>query len=287
MKKYGRKIFITLLISALCTGCAQKSRSTAAVTGTIGEDEPIKREQVAKMLALSVYDIDTVDNMERKIAFEDTSADKPCDKYINAAFTAGLISGADERHFEPQAYLTLEQAQFLLDKIDKTGTLKLKYNTDDRKKPISSAMWTEVFERASELNGNSAISSCNLITYATGQSCTELGDAFIMTDRGLLGVECCGSDSYSDCTVSALIRGKEILAFKEVINNEPSVMGAVVKNCDEDGVTLDMGGIERYFYADDPKSLRAGDTVSFKYSGSKITALDSTHTAEGVSVDVR
>lgn len=284
-----KKILLLFLLCLSLTACGGgiKTDTGGIKTGTIGEDTPIKRAQAAKMLALSVYDLETVENMERKIIFEDTSADKPEDKYINAAFAAGLISGADETHFEPEAYLSLEQAQFLLSKLDKTGTLKLQFNREDRKKPISASMWTEVFERVCELNGNTNISGCNIITFATGENCSALGDRFIMTDRGLLSSECCvpdGSD-YTDCTVSVLLRDKEILAYKAVVNTTPSVMGAVVKASDENGATLDLGGVERYFYAENAKTLKEGESVSFKYSGSTITELESGITAaEGVSI---
>ena len=284
-----KKILILIMLCLSFTGCnvgqTGKADNTGITEGTIGQDMPIKRLQAAKMLALSVYDINTVESMERKIIFEETDIDKPYDKYLHAAFTAGLISGADETHFEPEAYLSLEQAQFLLNKLDKSGTLKLQYNHEDRKKPISAAMWTEVYERAMELNQNTAIVSCNIIPYATGENCSELGDRFIMTDRGLLSIECCQSDNYNDCTLTAVVRDKEILALKSVVNKEPSVMGAVVVSADDEGVTLDMGGVERYFYTDRAETLKAGDSVSFKYSGSTITELDSGSMApEGVSI---
>ncbi len=237
------------------------------------------------MLALSVYDINAIESLERKIVFTDTDISKSYDKYINAAFTSGLISGADETHFEPEAYLSLEQAQFLLNKLDKSGTLKLQYNRDDRKKPISAAMWTEVYERVMELNNNANIISCNIIPYATGENCSELGSRFIMTDRGLLSRECLDMDNYNDCTVTAIIRDKEILALKEIVNDMPSVMGAVVVGNDTEGVTLDLGGIERYFYTDRAAELKIGDNISFKYAGNKITELDNgSKSVENVSI---
>jgi stage II sporulation protein D len=272
-----KKIPIILMLALMCVGCngATKGTSDAALTvGTIGKDTPIKRSQVAKMLALSVYGIDDIEQMERKIVFEDTDADKPYDKYINAAFTAGLISGADETHFEPEGYLSLEQAQFLLNKLDKSSALKLQYKTEDRKKPISAAMWVEVFERAMELNSNAGVVSCEVVPLATGESCEELGSRFIMTDRGLLSSECCPDDGYTDYTVTALLKDKEILAYKEIVNNEPTIVGAVVTEKDEDGITVDMGGVERYFYAEGDR-LAVGDSIGFKYKGDTITETDS------------
>ncbi len=282
-----KKIIIFLMLLTVLTGCskARENQDNNAAVGVIGQDTPIKRYQVAKMLALSVYDISTIESMERKIVFQDTDIEKPYDKYINAAFTAGLISGADETHFEPEGYLSLEQAQFLLNKLDKSGTLKLQYNKEDRKKPISASMWTEVFERTTELSDNKAVVSCNIIPYATGENCAELGSRFIMTDRGLLSIECCDIGAYNDCILSVIMRDKEVLALKSVVNTEPSVMGAVVVSTDDKGVTLDMGGAERYFYLDNTSGLRVGDSISFKYIQNKITELEnSAKSAENVSI---
>ena len=112
-----RKIFLIIMVCfglLLIAGCGNSSDDNVSdgtvSEGKIGDDVPVKRSQVAKMLALTVYDINAIENMERTIVFEDTSVNQPYDKYINAAFNAGLISGADETHFEPDTYLSLEQA---------------------------------------------------------------------------------------------------------------------------------------------------------------------------------
>ncbi len=287
MKKILMMIAVcfTLMVMA---GCGDKGESSiegsSAIEGKIGEDVPVKRSQVAKMLALTVCDINTVENMERTIQFEDTSLEQPYDKYINAAFNAGLISGADEKHFQPDTYLSLEQAQFLLNKLDKTGTLKLQYNHEDRKKPISASMWTEVFERALQLSGNTGVISCNIVPFATGENCSELGDRFVMTDRGLLSYECCGDFEYNDCTLTVLLRDKEILAFKSVADKTPSIAGAVVVSVDDEGAVMDMGGVERYFYTDEASTFKTGESISFQYSGNTITQIER-QTAENVSYE--
>lgn len=272
-----KKIIMMVIVLLLTVGCSsvQKESGRGITQGEVGQDEPIKRSQAAKMLALFVYDTATIENMERTINFVDTDMSKPYDKYINAAFRAGLISGADETHFEPDAYLSLEQATFLLKKLDKSATLQLKYNHEDRKKPISAAMWTEIYERAAQLNGNSAISSNTIIPYASGNTCSELGERFVVTDMGLLSVECCNFN-YTDCTLSALVRDKEVLAVKSVVNTSPSVTGAVVMKTDEKGAFVDMGGVERYFYTENDINLRTGENIAFTYDGSIITAVEKT-----------
>lgn len=273
-----KKIIAILIMLCVTVGCSERTEDNdrGIAQGEVGLNEPIKRSQAAKMLAFYEYDTDAIENMERTIKFEDTDINKPYDKYINAAFRAGLISGADETHFEPDAYLSLEQASFLLKKLDKSATLQLKYDREDRKKPIASAMWIEIFERAAQLNGNSAIASSSLIPYAAGKSCPELGERFVMSDMGLMSVECCDGFDYTDCTVSALVRDKEILAVKSVINTTPSVTGAVVRQTDEKGAVIDMGGIERYFYTDENTSLRKGENIAFTYNGSLITDVEKT-----------
>jgi hypothetical protein len=74
--------------------------------------------------------------------------------------------------------------------------------------------------------------------------------------------------------VSVLARDKEILAYKAVVNDEPSVIGAVVTQKDDNGARLDIGGVERYFLADSTKDIKVGDSISFKYRNNKITELE-------------
>jgi hypothetical protein len=117
MKKYGH-IFICVAIIILFVGCQSKTHYKSAV-GVVGEYSPVTRAEVAKMLALSKYGIDEIREMPRQILFTDTNSDFWYDKYINAAYTANLISGADETHFEPDKYLTLRQAQYLITRLFK------------------------------------------------------------------------------------------------------------------------------------------------------------------------
>ena len=146
-----RRFLFLLLIVLLC-GCSESdSNSNTATVGKYGESMPVTRAEVCKMIALSKYSPEEIDLLERKIVFKDTDMNKWYDKYINSAFTCGYISGVDEEHFDPEGYLSLRQAQFLINKITNSEKLKLKYNEEDKDKPISYAMWVEAFEKSAKI----------------------------------------------------------------------------------------------------------------------------------------
>ena len=111
-----RRFLFLLLIVLLC-GCSESDiNSNTATVGKYGESMPVTRAEVCKMIALSKYSPEEIDLLERKIVFKDTDMNKWYDKYINSAFTCGYISGVDEEHFDPEGYLSLRQAQFLIKK---------------------------------------------------------------------------------------------------------------------------------------------------------------------------
>lgn len=205
-----RKIFIILLVLALA-GCT-KSGEENVKTGIVGENQPITRAEAARMAALNSYTLEEINSMERKIAFEDTDISKWYDKYINAAFSCGIIAGVDNEHFAPDEYLTLRQAQFLLDKLKADNKVKLQYAPEDKDKPIPYNIWVTAFEK--DMN-TQKLKACELKVYADKNQWGKLGDNMVITE---LGVTC--YDGYenirTDDEISAIVNGNVIAALKSI-----------------------------------------------------------------------
>lgn len=205
-----RNFFIIILVLAL-TGCTKASVNNTQI-GVVGENEPITRAEVARMVSLNNYSIEEINSLERKIVFQDTDISKWYDKYINAAFTAGLIAGVDSEHFAPEEYLSLRQAQFLLDNLKADNKVKLQYAQEDKDKPIPYNIWVAAFEK--DMN-TEKLETKELKVYGDKYQCADLGDNFVITDLGLTYYE-----GYENITskneISAIVNGNTIAALKTI-----------------------------------------------------------------------
>lgn len=240
-----RLIYIFLLI-LLCTGCVKSQSAANNQIGIVGGNEIITRAQTAKMLALTKYSRAEIDKLERIIDFNDSDAEKWYDKYINAAYTAGLISGTDSDNFSPDEPLTINQAQMLIDKLYTSGRLQLKYDVADKDKPIPYSVWLEAYERLCQKN-NYPIKASSIMIYATKAQCKELGDSFILCNGGLMCCEGTDISKFSDNTCYVLLRDNDIAAVKSVVTNSPVLQSAVVEEVKEDKVGVRINGGIRYF----------------------------------------
>lgn len=204
-----RSFFIVVMVLAL-VGCGKSSDSIK--TGVVGENEPITRAEAAKMVSLNKYNIEEINSLERKITFKDTDISKWYDKYINAAYTSNLIAGVDVEHFAPEEYLSLRQAQFLLDKIKSDNKVKLQYKPEDKDKPIPYNIWVAAFEK--DMN-TERLKSENIKIYADSSQCKKLSDNYIISDLGLTYYE--GDEKLeSGNEIGAIVNNRVIVALKSV-----------------------------------------------------------------------
>lgn len=250
--------FLFLFILLLC-GCSESNNIAVSSLGRYGENMPITRAEVCKMLALSKYNPEEIDLLERKIVFKDTNMNKWYDKYINAAFTSGYISGVDNEHFSPDDYLSLRQAQFLINKVSNSDKLKLKYDESDKDKPISYAMWVEAFEKSTQ-NAKLNLLTQSIVIYATKEQCSKLDDDFIFTDKGLLKTDGIDFSPYYDCQLRIISKGKEVCAIKSIENDCPVIDNATVVKSDSKGIEIQLNGATRFFKVEN-NAYKEGDKV--------------------------
>lgn len=256
--------FLFFMILIMLCGCSgEKNTTTLSTVGKYGENIPITRAEVCKMMALAKYNSEDIDLLERKISFEDTDMKKWYDKYINSAFTSGYVSGVDDTHFEPEGYLSLRQAQFLINKISKSEKLQLKYNPEDRDKPISYAMWVEAFEKIAEKEKLNFISQ-DLVVYATKDQCSKLGEDYILTDKGLFETDGIDFSAYYDCKLNVITKGKEISAIKSIVSDCPEINNATVVQTNSKGVDVKINGATRFFKIEN-SPYKKGDKVKISF----------------------
>lgn len=255
-----RKVFIILIIIIL-SGCADTQKAVST-TGLVGENEPVTRAEASKMAALNKYSISEINSMDRIISFEDTSIDKWYDKYINAAYTAGLIAGTDERHFEPETYLTLRQAQFLINKIKGNDKLKLQYDERDKDKPIPYSVWVAAFERSMD---TSKLKTDNISIYATKEENKALGSDYMLTGLGLTYSDNTDNTQYKNKNISAVVRDNTIVAVK-AINDTMAVYNNVeITDRNDKSITVQLKGGTRKFSLEH-NSFNVGDRVNIIFN---------------------
>ncbi len=265
--KYMFRKFLILILVFVLTGCTKTALNNTQM-GTVGENEPITRGEAARMMALNIYTIEEINKMERKITFEDTDISKWYDKYINAAFSAGLIAGVDEEHFAPEEYLTLRQAQFLLDKMKTDNKVKLQYANEDRDKPIPYNIWVIAFEK--DMN-TEKLKTQELKIYADKNQYSKLGDSFFITDIGITYYE--GYEQLaSDDEITAIVNGNTIVALKTIGRASEYTDMEVVESGDKYVRVKVPGGIRKYSIENN--NVNVGDVIKIKINS------DGTYTAE-------
>jgi len=263
------------------TGYVQVSavEDLSSISMTVGDNLPVSRGLAAKMIALTFSSINDIDSMEREIEFTDTSPDRWYDRYINAVFVQGLMSGYDGL-FMPEMPLSLQQAQNILDTIDENNSIRLQINNENRDMPISYALWCQLYIQALEnISGEIGIEQYfgirkkdYVILAAEGNNPMLIGGT-IITDRGPFVSEGLINDSFVDTEVTILEKNGQVIAILSVNTTEPIIRNALVVGNDSDSITIFSGGVERvYEFSNNLRNL-SGQIVDIQISGNEALSV--------------
>ncbi|MCL2703672.1 MAG: S-layer homology domain-containing protein [Defluviitaleaceae bacterium] len=232
----------------------------------IGVDMHVTRALAAKQLAFIHSGRIAINSMEREITFTDVEMEHWHNRYVNAVFAMGLMSGAGDV-FMPDAPLTYSQARFLLNRVYADDDEFEHYF--DHTEPIPYSYWTELLldalDKASggDIWGLYGISRISLIPLQT----VENG---VFTDCGPFG--CAGIDiaPYIDKQITALVKDDEILALLGVESEAPVIRGAYIQDIYDEAIVIFAGGAIRAYAWLNP--LPAGNVCDITVS--RGTALD-------------
>ncbi len=231
---------------------------------------PVSRALVAKMLALAFNSKNAIETLDREISFSDTSPTDWYDKYINTCCIQGYMSGTREGFFEPDAYLTLQQAQYLIDRIDKNNKIKIKITSETKDKPISYALWTELYTKAlknayndDDLKAQYGLEEDSFVVMVTAEQYGKLKPWVAITDTGKISYEGLQIDQYTDTRIKVLRKDDEIVAFLELESTEPVILNAYVVGCTQGDITIFTGGVlKRYSYKNDLDQGKASGAIA-------------------------
>lgn len=272
MKKGYRLLVCVVLIAVLICGCRQKGKlieeqqtqpkpeqpqsinntelEGEEISEKIGQNLPISRALAAKMIVLSLHEPTEIDAIDDEAEFSDVSKEDWYYKYINFASVSGYMSGSEEG-FRPLEPLSLYEAQVLLDKINSGNKTKIKLTEETKNKPISYSLWCELFQKdIKELSADKTVAEefglteKNYIIFATPAN-SELAPWQMATDQGIVSFSGFAMDAYVDKKIKLLVKGGEMVMALEVIENEPVLEGAYIKEKTENGLKVYMGGAQR------------------------------------------
>ncbi len=216
--------------------------------GRFGDDIPITRGEMAKMIALSFYTPEEIVNMKNNIQFHNVSVEDWYYPYINAAVTDGYLSG-DGENFLPEEDVTLEQTQYLINRLNPDNQTKITINDENKNKSVAYSLWLELFQEA--LQGRRAENSLYsygilpreqvLLDTADNGTILLMEDGiFTSTGRSLKALE--------NKKIKVLQKDREIVAIEEILDETPTIQNAFFTVTD-DGIEVNTGdGIVVYEY---------------------------------------
>jgi len=241
----------------------------------IGDDMPVSRALAAKMLALAFCDRPMIDMLAREIAFSDTAADKWYDRYINACVSNGFMPGGGAV-FLPDSPLTVGQAQALLDGLDEANPIQIQITEANRDKPISYALWTELYmQLLINLGGELAaydVAEVQTTVLATRESNESLPVGHLITAEGPFSCDGLQMAPYLDKEVRLLVKDSDIIAVISVTSETPTVRNAFIAGRTADSITIFAGGAERT-YRFDTSALADADICDIQISGKTALAV--------------
>ncbi len=264
---YKKFTIFTIILSLLFTYpafgevIAPEPDAAQAFATAVGDDLPVSRALVAKMLSLAHNDLNAIITYDREISFSDTSYEKWYDKFINAAFISGLMQGTDGK-FMPEQPITLRQSQILLDSLDPKNPVKIKITDETANKPISYALWVTLYKKHLEnISGDKKLKDVfNIdervfVVLATPDNNNKLTGFNMITDKGPVTYEGLNMKPYIDKSIRVLQKDGDVIAILAIEDNSPTIENAYIVNADTTSITIFSGGAERaYKYTKSPQN---------------------------------
>ncbi len=220
----------------------------SANVGRFGDNIPITRGEMAKMIALAFYTPKEIADMKNGIRFHDVSVDDWYYPYINAAVMDGYLSG-DGENFLPEGNMTLEQMQSLINRLNPDNQTKITINDENKDKAVAYSLWLELFQEA--LQGRRAEDS--LYSYGIQPREQVLLDTkdngtMLLMEDGIFTAIGRNLKPLESRKIKILEKDREVVAIEEILEENPIIENAFFRTTPS-GVEVDTGdGVKLYEY---------------------------------------
>ncbi|MDR1559174.1 MAG: SpoIID/LytB domain-containing protein [Clostridiales bacterium] len=246
----------------------------------IGNDLGVTRAMAAKMLALALYGGNEIDSMEREIEFTDTDKTQWYDKYINAVYIQGCMSG-DGDTFAPNEPFTFEQVRVVLSRLDPEQSVNIQDKGENASKAVSYELWVDIYIELLKVLEVSDIESKNFVIMAAAGNNSKLSNWYMISDTGPYRHAGLNIDGDIDKRVQALVKGKEIVALMSVTDQSPVIRNAFVVRRDDETITVFSGGAERTYNYPNELADAPGKICDIRIDNGR--AIDVTVKSENIS----
>ncbi len=265
MQGIKQRIICSLTILALLSSCgsgtvSENANRSKEVSGgdkivftgydeKVGDNIPIIRGEVAKIVALTLCTKDQIYNNSHQKEFEDLESKDIYYKYVNASVVSQYFE-TEEGFFRAYDNMTLEEAESVLKKINPNGQINLDITEDNKNKPVSYGLFVDLFTKAlGELSGGQVYSKYGLIqrtpiVLATSKDNKDLGQ-YIITDNGKLKSTNIDLSDYRDTEIDIYEKDDEIVMLRAFVTKTPTIENALLCSYDESKITLFAGGVYR------------------------------------------
>ena len=242
-----KKLLIIIFAIFLC-GCSEKTNPSETPSeppnaGSYGEALPITRGEVSRMLALCLYDYSEITGLEYKAEFSDVTHDDALYKYINAVASAGVMSGANGE-FRPDDYLTVQEASYLINAIDKSGRLNIETDERTMTSPISYCKWTEIIDKLSQADSPMEIQTSSMTVLLTQYTNSE-AENFIITDKGLYLTDGFIDRNLENCQCEFTVKGDCIINVRAISSVTPTLEKCLVVRSEKNKTDIYVCGVKK------------------------------------------
>lgn len=258
---------IIIMILLVFSGCSNKVVNTNTVDNVdnlpkitgfellepqiIGEDIPISRGLVAKMIALTFFEYEEIKKAPQVINFIDVEPANWSYSYINIVVSNGYMNGQGEL-FSPLEYLTLNEAQIMINTLNKNNKTNIKISDETKNQPISYALWIELFETAILENINSKSMFDSFEVYETDIVIFDISkdNSEIITNLGVFKFNGYFLDKYVGKKIKVKIKEDEIFSVSYIIEENPVIEDVYIKNVYDNVVTIFLNGSQKDIMCD-------------------------------------
>lgn len=248
-----RKLVLIILCIIIICGIFLRNGNSNKEDTNSGNDqvqnpleETITRAQVAKMISFAAYTREECEQLVRVITYKDTDVDKWYDKYINAVTVLELME--EDKNFRPNDALTYGEVKQILEKLQLTDYKRLRFElTDDiLSNKISSIDWLSVYEYICTEIYNYVPTEKDIFVVMANCDKKEnkwkvVGEDETYQSDGISLENCLNQ------TVTAIVKGNEILAIKQVKDDTISLENVWIIDGKEKSVSVFINGVERTF----------------------------------------